>query len=49
MLLLKRIEAACRYLQDNPDVKVIVSGGQGPDERLTEAEAMRSAIYCGAA
>ncbi|MBM7622121.1 uncharacterized SAM-binding protein YcdF (DUF218 family) [Bacillus tianshenii] len=35
-----RVEAALKYLEENPDTKVIVSGGQGPGEDITEAEAM---------
>lgn len=39
--LLFRVEAALEYLQQNPNTKVIASGGQGPGEDITEAEAMR--------
>lgn len=39
--LLYRIERACEYLKENPDTKVVVSGGQGPGEAISEAEAMR--------
>ncbi len=39
--LLFRVEAALEYLQENPNTKVIASGGQGPGEDITEAEAMR--------
>lgn len=35
-----RVEAALKYLEENPETKVIVSGGQGPGEDITEAEAM---------
>jgi uncharacterized SAM-binding protein YcdF (DUF218 family) len=35
-----RVEAALEYLQENPSTKVIVAGGQGPGENITEAEAM---------
>ena len=38
-----RLDEAIDYLQDNPDTVVIVSGGQGPGEDITEAEAM--AVY----
>ncbi|MBM6617972.1 YdcF family protein [Bacillus suaedaesalsae] len=38
--LLYRVEAALDYLNTNPSTKVIVSGGQGPGEDITEAEAM---------
>lgn len=36
-----RIEAAYEYLLENPDTKVVLSGGQGHGEDITEAEAMR--------
>lgn len=39
--LAKRLDKAIEFLQDNPDTKVIVSGGQGEGEDLTEAEAMK--------
>jgi uncharacterized SAM-binding protein YcdF (DUF218 family) len=39
--LQKRIDAAADYLLENPSVLVIVSGGQGPDEWISEAEAMK--------
>jgi uncharacterized SAM-binding protein YcdF (DUF218 family) len=35
-----RVREALQYLQENPETKVVVSGGQGPDEWITEAEAM---------
>lgn len=35
-----RLDEACRYLEENPDAKVIVSGGQGPDEHISEAQGM---------
>ena len=35
-----RLDVAFDYLQDHPEVMVIVSGGQGPGENMTEAEAM---------
>lgn len=38
--LLYRLEKAVIYLKQFPDTKVVVSGGQGPDEWITEAEAM---------
>lgn len=40
--LLRRLDTALGYLEDNPDTKVIVSGGQGKGELITEAEAMAS-------
>jgi uncharacterized SAM-binding protein YcdF (DUF218 family) len=39
--LLQRGFTAIRYLNRNPETKVIVSGGQGPGENITEAEALR--------
>lgn len=38
----ERLKAAEEYLQSHIDLKVIVSGGQGPDEYIPEAEAMES-------
>lgn len=38
--LLKRLEAAEKYLRAHPRTKVIVSGGQGRGEEISEAEAM---------
>lgn len=38
--LFYRVREALEYLEANPDTKVIVSGGQGEDEWITEAEAM---------
>lgn len=38
--LMRRLDAAYGYLCDNPQTKVIVSGGQGRGEDLPEAEAM---------
>ena len=35
-----RIEAACRYMEENPTTIAIVSGGQGPGEDISEAECM---------
>ena len=38
--LKERIRGAYDYLQDHPGTVAIVSGGQGPDEPMTEAQAM---------
>lgn len=38
--LQERLKVAEQYLQENKDIKVIVSGGQGPDEKFSEAYAM---------
>lgn len=39
--LRKRLEAAQEYYEDNQDVMIIVSGGQGEGENITEAAAMK--------
>lgn len=39
--LLYRLETAIDYNKLYPDVKIIVSGGQGPDEDISEAKAMK--------
>ena len=39
--LKKRLDTAAKYLKENQETKVIVSGGQGTGEDITEAEAMR--------
>ena len=36
-----RLEEALAYAESHPDVKFILSGGQGPDEDIAEGEAMR--------
>ena len=41
LTLQKRMEKGFEYLNNNPEAYVIVSGGQGPDEEITEAEAMK--------
>lgn len=41
LMLNRRIRAAGNYLASHPDVPVIVSGGQGEDEAISEAECMR--------
>jgi uncharacterized SAM-binding protein YcdF (DUF218 family) len=38
--LANRLDAALEYNQRNPDAPIIVSGGQGPGEYITEALAM---------
>lgn len=38
--LLRRVEKAYEFLKNNPEAIVIVSGGQGPCEDISEAEAM---------
>jgi uncharacterized SAM-binding protein YcdF (DUF218 family) len=39
--LLSRGYTAVRYLEKNPETKVIAAGGQGPGENISEAEALR--------
>ena len=43
--LQSRINAAAAYLEQHPDVPVVLSGGQGSGERISEAEAMRRALW----
>lgn len=38
--LLKRLERAAEYAGENPDTILILSGGQGPDEGISEADCM---------
>lgn len=38
--LRNRLDAALEYRAENPDVLIVVSGGQGPQEDITEALAM---------
>ena len=40
VLLQDRLDEAAGYLENHPDMVVVVSGGQGPDEPTTEARAM---------
>ena len=40
----RRVERAAEYLVDNPDTICIVSGGQGADEEITEAQCMRDML-----
>lgn len=40
-LLRDRLDTAAAYLQNSPDLPVVVSGGQGSDEHISEAEAMK--------
>lgn len=41
LMLRRRLDAACEYISENPEVYVIVSGGQGSDESISEAECMK--------
>lgn len=40
VLLRDRLDKALDYLEDHPDMTVVVSGGQGPDEHISEAQCM---------
>lgn len=40
VLLQDRLDKALEYLEDHPDMTVVVSGGQGPEEPSSEAQAM---------
>lgn len=40
ILLQDRLDKALSYLEDHPDLTVVVSGGQGPDEPVSEAQCM---------
>ena len=40
LMLEKRLQAAYAYLEAHPDAPCVVSGGQGPGEAISEAEAM---------
>lgn len=36
-----RLAAAAEYAKEHPEADIVVSGGQGPDELISEAEAMK--------
>ena len=40
LMLQKRLDSALQYLKQHPDVPVIVCGGQGIDEKISEAQCM---------
>lgn len=42
--LRNRIQVASEYLHENPETLVIASGGQGPDEGISEAECIRRGL-----
>lgn len=42
LMLKRRLDSAFEYLSENPEVKVIVSGGKGEDELISEAECMKT-------
>ncbi|AAK78421.1 uncharacterized SAM-binding protein YcdF (DUF218 family) [Clostridium acetobutylicum] len=37
----ERVKKAAEYVKENPDVKIVVSGGKGNGEDISEAEAMK--------
>ena len=39
--LIRRVNIAVKYLKEYPNVKVVITGGKGPGEHITEAEAMK--------
>ena len=39
--LFQRLYTSLEYIKINPNVKIVVSGGKGPGESITEAEAMK--------
>ncbi len=41
-VLQRRLDTACEYLEQNPETKVVVSGGQGWNEPTSEAAVMKS-------
>lgn len=47
LFLRRRLERALSYLETHPDVTVVVSGGQGPDEPDTEANGMEAFLRDG--
>lgn len=45
LILRNRLDAAVEYYNENPEAVIVVSGGQGPDEDIPEAEAMERYLY----
>ena len=41
LTLKRRLDTAVKYYNQNPEVIIVVSGGKGPQEDITEAEAMK--------
>ncbi len=44
LMLMQRIMTAKRYLEKDPDAMCVVSGGQGDDELISEAECMKRVL-----
>ena len=40
ILLRDRLDTALDYLEDHPDIRIVVTGGKGDDEHMSEAQAM---------
>ncbi len=40
ILLQDRLDTALTYLEDHPDMKIVVTGGKGDDEHQSEAQCM---------
>lgn len=40
ILLRDRLDTALDYLEDHPDMRIVVSGGKGDNEHISEAQAM---------
>ena len=40
ILLQDRLDTALDYLEDHPDMKIVVTGGKGDDEHMSEAQCM---------
>lgn len=40
ILLKDRLDTALDYLEEHPDIKIVVTGGKGDDEHVSEAQAM---------
>lgn len=40
VLLQDRLDKALDYWREHPDITIVVSGGQGPDEHISEAQCM---------
>lgn len=44
LVMNRRLDAAEEYLRENPGTVCILSGGQGPDEKVSEAKAMYDSL-----
>ncbi|ERI94802.1 hypothetical protein HMPREF1982_00727 [Clostridiales bacterium oral taxon 876 str. F0540] len=41
LALRQRLDESIEFIKDNPDTKIVLSGGKGPGETITEAEGMK--------